>query len=124
MPTPQKPRTFTFISRSAPYGNNRPRLCLDAALATAVFEQKVNYLFMDDGVFQLLANQNADGIASKTLGNALETLELYGIDQVMVLKESLASRHISSEDLLFPVQLLSNSDLQSLIESSDYVINL
>jgi tRNA 2-thiouridine synthesizing protein C len=79
---------------------------------------------MDDGVFQLLANQNADGIASKTLGNALETLELYGIDQVMVLEESLASRHISSEDLLFPVQLLSNSDLQSLIESSDYVINL
>lgn len=124
MPTTNKPKTFTFISRSAPYGSNRPRLCLDAALATAVFEQRVNYLFMDDGVFQLLANQNADGIASKTLGNALETLELYGIDQVMVLEESLSSRHISSEDLLFPVQLLKNADLVSLIESSDYVINL
>ena len=124
MPNSEKPKTFTFISRSAPYGNNRPHLCLDAALATAVFEQNVNYLFMDDGVFQLLANQNADGIASKTLGNALETLELYGIDQVLVHAESLSSRNINSQDLLFPVQLLENSDLPELLESSDYVINL
>lgn len=124
MPASEKPKTFTFISRSAPYGSDRPRLCLDAALATAVFEQTVNYLFMDDGVFQLLANQNADGISSKTLGNALETLELYGIDQVMMLKDSLASRHLSSGDLLFPVQLLENAELRELIESSDFVINL
>ena len=44
-------KAFTFISRTAPYGSNRPKMSLDAALATAVFEQEVNYLFMDDGVY-------------------------------------------------------------------------
>ena len=52
-------KTLTFISRHAPYGNNKAKLVMDAALAAAVFEQQVNFLFMDDGVFQLVQNQNA-----------------------------------------------------------------
>lgn len=119
-----KAKTFTFISRSAAYGNNRPKLCLDAALATAVFEQSVNYLFLEDGVFQLLSNQNADAINQKTLGNALETLELYGIEQVLVSEDALVSRGISPEELLLPVKLVNNSDIKKIVAESDFVLNL
>ena len=68
-------KTLTFITRQAPYGNNKAKLIMDTALAAAVFEQQVNFLFMDDGVFQLIQNQNAESISSKTIGRALETLE-------------------------------------------------
>ena len=117
-------KVFTFISRSAPYGSNRPKMSLDAALATAVFEQEVNYLFMDDGVYQLLANQNAEPIQAKTLGNALETLELYGIDKVYVDSESLTSRNLQPEDLAISVSVVAAPEMRVLLNRSDYVVNL
>ncbi len=117
-------KQFTFISRSAPYGSNRPQLCLEMALATAVFEQQVNYLFLDDGVYQLLKEQNAEGIGSKTLGNAIETLDLYGIENVLVDEESLQARNLQADDLLLPVQLVQPADIHKLLQQSDCVFNL
>ena len=117
-------QTFTFISRAAPYGNNRAQLCLDAAFAAAVFEQRINYLFMDDGVYQLLADQDAEDICSKTLGRALETLDLYGIENIYVLDTSLAERQLTARDLLTQVEVLSSDKLATLIANSDHVINL
>ncbi len=117
-------KLFTFISRSAPYGSNRPQLCLDAALATAVFEQEVNYLFTGDGVFQLVKDQQAEAIDAKTLGNAMETLDLYGIDKVLVDRDSLQKRNLSEEDLILPVGTVTETDIKALVANSDYVINL
>ena len=117
-------KVFTFISRAAPYGSNRPKMSLDAALATAVFEQEVNYLFMDDGVYQLLANQNGEPIQAKTLGNALQTLELYGIEKIYVDSASLAARKLQPGDLAIDVSVVDAPDMRTLLERSDFVINL
>ena len=117
-------KTLTFISRHAPYGNNKAKLVMDAALAAAVFEQQVNFLFMDDGVFQLVHNQNAEFIYSKTIGRSLETLELYGIEQVLVDAASLEERHIAPDDLSIPVKVLKAKELQQLTKNSDVLINL
>lgn len=117
-------KTFVFISRTAPYGSNRPQLCLDAAFAAAVFEQDVTYLFMGDGVYQLLANQNADGINSKSLGNALETLDLYGIEKVMVEADALQQRGLDETDLAIAATLVQAAEISLLIAESDCVVNL
>ena len=117
-------KMFTFISRQAPYGKDRPQLCLDAALAATVFEQKVNYVFSDDGVYQLLKHQNGDMIGSKTLGNALEALDLYGIEEVFVNEASLRQRNLHPEDLLIKTTAVTSIQLADLILKSDYVINL
>ena len=119
-----KRKTLTFITRYAPYGSNKARLTVDAALAAAVFEQKINFLFMDDGVFQLVQNQNAEMIASKTIGKAIETLELYGIENVLVDGSSLEKRLLTPEDFSVPVKVLEAEQLQKLTEDSDVVINL
>jgi tRNA 2-thiouridine synthesizing protein C len=121
--SPQK-KKFLFISRAAPYGNNRAQLCLDTAFASAVFEQDVSYLFMDDGVYQLLSDQNAENIHSKSLGNMLETLDLYGIEKVYVHQDSLAQRKLSNQDLLLEAENIASKDIATLISQSDCVINL
>lgn len=112
---------FTFVSRTAPYGSSKPQLCLDAALATAVFEQSVNYVFLNDGVFQLLKDQNADPIQSKTISNALETLELYGVEKVFVDKGSLEQRQLSASDLILPAELVNSAAISDMIHKSDHV---
>ena len=116
--------TIAFISRSAPYGRNRANLCLDMALASAVFEQEVSYVFMDDGVYQLLKGQDGAAIASKTLGNALETLSLYGIDSVYAESKSLEERGINEADLLPGLQLIGCASIAEMIRKADKVFNL
>tara|TARA_B110000444_G_C18689886_1_gene523763 strand:+ start:189 stop:578 length:390 start_codon:yes stop_codon:yes gene_type:complete len=120
---PSKSR-ITFISRSAPYGNNRANLCLDIALASAVFEQDVSYVFLDDGVYQILKGQDGAAIKSKTLGNALETLGVYGIENVFADQQSLKKRGIDAAELLPDIQLIDSDALSKLIERSDTVFNL
>ena len=117
-------KILTFVSRYAPYGSNKAKLTIDAALAAAVFEQEINFLFMDDGVFQLLQNQNAELITLKSIGNVLETFELYGIEQVLVDGSSLEKRCLTPTSLAIPVKILKAEELQRLIAKSDVVINL
>ena len=115
---------IAFITRAAPYGQNRANLCLDMALACAVFEQDVSYIFMDDGVYQLIKGQDGAAVEAKTLGNALETLALYGIEQVCVDRQSLTERGISVADLLPGLTLITEAQITDLIEDADTVFNL
>lgn len=120
---PQKSR-ITFISRAAPYGQNKANLCLDMALASAVFEQDVNYIFFGDGVYQILKGQDGSAIESKNLGNALETLALYGIEKIYADSQSLQEREISESELLSGMQIVNSESIAQIIESSDAVFNL
>jgi len=120
---PQKSR-ITFISRAAPYGQNKANLCLDMALASAVFEQDVNYIFFGDGVYQILKGQDGSAIESKNLGNALETLVLYGIEKIYADSQSLQEREISESELLSGMQIVNSESIAQIIESSDAVFNL
>lgn len=120
---PTKSR-ITFISRSSPYGSNRANLCLDMALACAVFEQDVNYVFLDDGIYQLLKGQDGAAIQNKTLGSALETLALYSIENVYVDQQSLKERGIDAAELLPSIKLIENYALSRLIKNADLVFNL
>lgn len=117
-------KNLTFISRRAPYGEHYPQLCLDMVLASAVFEQNINYVFMGDGIYQLLKGQDGASVMSKTLGKALEALELYGVETILVDKESLTQRGLTSNDLLIDVKLQSKAEIAQLIDISDAVFNL
>ena len=117
-------KVITFISRRAPYGESNANLCLDMALACAVFAQSVNYVFLEDGVYQLLKGQDAKGINSKTLGKVLETLDLYGIDKVCVDEDSLVQRNIKKSDLLLDAKLVNRNQIAELIAQSNTVFNL
>lgn len=117
-------KTVSIISRQAPYGSNRAHQSLDIALAAAVFEQTVNYIFMGDGVYQLLGNQNATSIQSKTLVNALETLDLYGIESIFVDSQSLRERNLTPKDLSLKTSIVSRDEIAIIVRASDSVFNL
>ncbi|PCJ26070.1 MAG: sulfurtransferase complex subunit TusC [SAR86 cluster bacterium] len=121
---PGNKKSIAFITRAAPYGRGNSKLCLEMALACAVFEQEVNYIFLDDGVYQLLRNQNASDIDSNSLGDTLEALELYGIENVCVDENSLRKRNLKAEDLLDNIKLVDQNTISSLLTQSDCVFNL
>ena len=121
--TPNK-KSISLIARRAPYGSDGARRTLDIAFAAAVFEQPLNYIFIGDGVFQLVAGQNPMEISNKPQGAALETLELYGINEVFVHSESLLNRGLTESHLVCSANLIEDCALKKLIAESTYVINL
>ena len=61
------PKSLLIISRQAPWAGPGANEALDIVLAGGAFDLPVALLFMDDGIFQLLANQIAAAIQQKNL---------------------------------------------------------
>ena len=114
-------KTLTYISRHAPFGTSNAKACLDMVLASSVFEQTIHYVFIDDGIWQLVPGHQTDGIHTKNSMAALQALPLYGVDQVHVLDETLALRGLTAADLQIPVTVCTKADLQMIIRQSDVV---
>lgn len=88
-----------------------------------MFEQQVNYVFLNDGVYQLLNKQDGAAIETKTIGKALGTLNLYGIDNVYVCKDSLSLRQLEVADLVLPATLIGAGELHEMLDNTDCVFN-
>jgi len=117
-------KKILLISRQAPYGKSTAREAIDIALAASVYDQDIGILFMDDGVFQLLKNQQSQLIDQKNIGAILPALDLYGIEKVYVHQESLDARAIKLDELVFDdLQLLNNKDVGNLLGEQDQLLS-
>ncbi len=116
-------KRFLVISRRPPYGSSHARDALDTALTTAVFEQPVAMLFVDDGVFQLIQGQQPAGIQQKNLGATLSALPLYDIEHLYVCTRALRERGLSAEQCVLPVQPLDKAGIAQLIRHHDVVLS-
>lgn len=117
-------KKILLISRQAPYGTSTAKEAIDIALAASVYDQDIGILFMDDGVFQLLKNQQGDQINQKNIASILPALALYGIENIYVHKESLNERAITIDALVLDnLQLLSNKDVGSLLNQQDHLLS-
>src|SRR5690554_7301836 len=88
-------KRILLISRHAPYGSSIAREALDAVLASAAYDQQISLLFMDDGVFQLLAEQDPGSIGQKSFASMLSALPLYDVTNILDRKSTrLNSSHV------------------------------
>ncbi len=117
-------KKILFISRHAPYGSSLAKDALDAMLAASAYNQALSVLFMDDGVFQLLKNQNTYDIAQKNFAAILPALPLYEINSIYVHYESLIKRHITINELVLDgVQIIDSKAVSSLLAQQDQLLS-
>lgn len=117
-------KKILLITRQAPYGKSTAREAIDIALAASVYDQDVSILFMDDGVFQLLSNQQGSQIDQKNLASIISALSLYGLENIFVHQESLNTRVISVEDLILEdLQLLDDKAVGDLLNQQDQLLS-
>lgn len=96
-----------IINKAAPYGSSKGQESLELALAMSNFGQAVSLFFIDDGVWQLLKNQQAEKIHQKGYHKTFSALEFYDIEKIYVCKQSLLRRNIQVDSLSIPVQFIS-----------------
>lgn len=117
-------KKILLLSRHAPYGTSIARDAIDAALATAVYDQDLSILFMDDGVFQLLKEQDAQSISQKSFTSLLSALPYYDIEKVYVHKESLEQRCISPTELVVSdMHMVSSVEVVSLFSQQEHILS-
>ncbi|MTJ81699.1 MAG: sulfurtransferase complex subunit TusC [Telmatospirillum sp.] len=117
-----RPKRLLFVARCPPHGGARAAEMLDAALIAASFGQDVHLAFLDDGVFQLLADQQPGPDGPRNFAAGFADLDDYDIDPVWVERDSLGVRGLSAGDLMIPVTLLDRRDLAERMAEMDVVI--
>jgi tRNA 2-thiouridine synthesizing protein C len=116
-------KKLLFVLRQAPYGSTLAKDALDAILATSAYEQDLSIVFIDDAVFQLLDNQQAELIDQKSIARILSALPLYDITQLFVCAASLAERGIAPNTLPDDITVLEPDALHSLLSQQDHLLS-
>ncbi len=117
-------KSVLLISRHAPWAGVSAAEALDIALAAGAFDLPLSVLFMDDGVLQLLAQQQPHSLEQKDLSANLQALPMFGIEQLYVAQQCLAQRGLGDSPLALAADRLDDQQIQQLIRQYDYVVTL
>ena len=79
-------KKFMYVNRKSPYGTIYALESLEVVLISAAFDQDVSLTFTDDGVYQLMKNQNTDGIGMKKFSSTYSALGDYEIKKILLIK--------------------------------------
>lgn len=119
------PKSLLIISRQAPWSGPGAREALDIVLAGGAFDLPIGVLFLDDGVFQLAAKQDARALQQKDLSANLQALPMFGVEDLFVCADSAAARGLDTASLaLADAQVLNAAQITALIDRYHQVITL
>ncbi len=130
-------KKFLYINRKAPYGTIYALESLEVVLIGAAFEQDVSLAFIDDGVYQLMANQDTASIGMKNFSRTYKALGDFEVRKLYVERESLEARGLTQADMqeiawedenedyaVKPsIHLISRGEMAGLIASQDVVLS-
>lgn len=115
-------KNFLFVQHHPPHQNFIGQEALDAVLMGSAFVHCA-LLFMDDGVFQLLDNQNPDEVGRKNYPAGYAALKDYGVEKIYCSASSLGERNIGSEDIMVDYVSLSNKEITALFDFHDVILS-
>ena len=130
-------KKFLYVNRKAPHGSVYALESLEVVLIGAAFEQDVSLAFVDDGVYQLMQNQDTAGIGAKNFSPTFKALGDYDVSKIYVEQESLEKRGLSKEDLMpltyededddwaekDSIHVVSGAELAEIIDQQDVILN-
>ena len=118
-------KSILIISRQSPWSGPGAREALDIVLAGGAFDLPIGLLFLDDGVFQLAAGQNAKALQQNDLSANLQALPLFGVEELFACGDSITRRGLDPSSLaLEEARVLAADEITALIDRYDQVITL
>ncbi len=130
-------KKFLYVNRRPPHGSIYALESLEVVLIGAAFEQDVTLAFIDDGVYQLLKNQDSSAIATKNFAPTYRALGDYDVNKIFVERESLEMRGLVKDDLMpltwededddwaekDSIHIVSSAELAEIFEQQDVLLN-
>jgi len=130
-------KRFLYVNRKAPYGTIYALESLEVVLIGAAFEQDVALAFLDDGVFELVKDQNTEELGVKNFSPTYKALGDYDVNKIYVEKESLEARGLTLDDLQpltyededddwaekDSIRVVTAAELAEIMEAQDIVLS-
>lgn len=107
-------QNFLFVFNKAPHSTPAAKEGLDALLTASAFGQNVTLLLLGDGLYQALKNQDPSELPTKHTAAMFQSLEMYGVEDVITLDESLTERGLTTDNIAIPCKPLDATQLQAL----------
>lgn len=125
-------KNFMFLNRKAPYGTIYAQEVLELVLISAAFEQNAAIVFMDDGVYQIVKGHDPSVSGMKNFSPTYKVVEMEKEDaeededidmvwKIIVEKESMEARGLSTDDFIINVEVLGSQELSALMAEQDVV---
>ena len=114
---------LAFLFRTSPHGNAISREGLDAVLAATAFcdEEDIGVFFIDDGVLNLLDEQNPELLLQKDFIRTFKLLNLYDIEQRFVCADSLDQYNLNTEQLIISAEKIDRTSLINKLSQAEKV---
>lgn len=110
-------KRFLFILRKPSYNGLYVQEMIDIILTTAAFEQNVSVLLLDDAVFHLKMNQNAQ----KNTATLFKILPTIDVESIFIEEESLIERGMNIEMLTQSVKMQSRATISHFMTQFDVI---
>jgi tRNA 2-thiouridine synthesizing protein C len=110
------------LMRKPPYGSVYTAEGFRTIMGIAVFEMDIAVLFVDDGVYALVKNQDPAKLDMKPLGDGFPMLSDFGVTQFYVHDQSLAERGLTLGDLVVPVQVVDSLQIAAILQDCGKVL--
>ena len=114
--------TVAILMRKAPYGSVYTAEGFRTMMGIAVFEMDLTIVFVDDGVYALLKNQDPSKLDMKPLGDGFPMLAEFDVEKFLVHDESLQERGLTKDDLLMDVEIVTSAQIAGVLESAGKVL--
>lgn len=115
-------KKFMLVNRRAPHGTIYALESLEVVLIAATLDQDLSLVFIDDGVYQLLKNQNTKEIGLKNFSPTYRALDDYDVEKLYADRRSLEERGLTLDDLVVPVELVEADVLAKMMTEQDVVL--
>lgn len=123
-PAPQANQTINVVISQTALTGTSFKESIDLALVCAAFDQTVNLIFVNNGVYNMMQKQNFQTLGDKNQLDILKALEFYDIDNIYVEKESLERRNITTENMINGCQTVTSAEIREFHVQSNHVVNI
>ena len=111
-----------ILMRKAPYGSVYTAEGFRSMMGIGVFEMDISAIFVDDGVYALVKDQDPSGLEMKAMGDGFAMLPDFGVNKFYVHDQSLSERGLATDDLVIDVEIVDDAEVARLLESCKTVL--
>ena len=116
-------KKMAILMRKAPYGSVYTAEGFRSVMGIGVFDMDATLIFVQDGVYALVKDQNPEKLNMQPLGEGFPILAEFGVNGFYVHQPSLEERGLSVDDLVMEVQLIDNAGLAKLLAEYGTVLS-
>lgn len=109
-------------STQPPYSSSYSIDALEAAMGATNIGLALVFIFVGEGVYQLISGQDNAGISHKSTFKKLMALPLYDVERVCALSTSLSEHNVNIPDAMSTIGVLDDVEFVSLCQHAKQVL--